>query len=100
MHMDDGKLVMRLQEYFLNYRRDTHGFSCEHVKKRNINGWQYGEMRYFSEIMGYSFYHILLVGSFRGDEWIMNLQCLDKNSEQYKHAFTNITDSIYIKKNG
>ena len=99
LDLKEKELPKRLQDYYMGYIRDVQGFHCHHIRRRSINGYDYAELQYQSEMMGYVFYHVLILGVFQDSELIMSLQCMDADRKELEHVFSNIADSIQIRKN-
>lgn len=80
--LEEEELYLRLEEYYKGFRKDTSNFECLHIAKRSVNGYSYGELRYTSDMMGYRFYTIFMLGSFEGRELVLTLQCMDKDAKE------------------
>lgn len=98
LDLQEKELLMRLQDYYVGYIRDVQGFHCHHIRRRSINGFEYAELQYQAEMMGYLFYHVLILGVFQDSELIISLQCMDADRKEFEHVFSNIADSIQIRK--
>lgn len=97
--MLESELVMRMQDYYSKYKHDVPDFKCHSIVRRRINGHEYGQMRYSSEMMSYGFYNVFVLGTFHDREMIMTLQCMESERKTQEHIFSNITDSIKILSN-
>ena len=87
-------MSLRLNEYYKKFSKDISNFECRHIKKRMINRHTYGEMQYFSQVTGYNFFNIFLLGTYEGRELIVTIQCIDYEAKANMHIFENITDSL------
>lgn len=95
--MDSRELVLRLQDYYLEYQNAVAGFKCLYVKKRMVHRQEFGEMYYESELMGYKIHNFILLGIFEKREFIMTLQCGEPDKTQQLHAFNNVMESLKIQ---
>lgn len=95
--MQEEQLLMRLQDYYLEYQSATKGFKCVYIKKHVIKRREFGEMHYESEVMGYIIQNIVVLGVFRNQEFVLTLQCGDSDKEETLHIFSNIIESLRIK---
>lgn len=89
-------LGLRLNEYYKKFSKDISSFECRHINKRRINGQTYGEMQYLSQMMGYCFFNIFLLGTYEGRELIITIQCIEYESKTNMHIFENISDSLRL----
>lgn len=96
--LDEENLLLRLDEYYKGFNKDISEFECTRVYKRKINTHSYGEICYLSDMSGYKFYTVFLLGCFEGREMIITLQCMEQQIKQNEHIFENIADSLRIKK--
>lgn len=94
--VDETELIARLQDYYSVYKRDITKFECKNISLIDINGKKYGQMIYTSEMMGYIFYTVFVVGNFQNGELIVSLQCIETEIDTYEHVFSNIIDSLRI----
>lgn len=92
----DSELAERMQYYYMKYKKDIQNFNCHSIRKRKINGSDYGQMIYSSEMMSYGFYNEFILGIFEGRELIMTLQCMENERENQAHIFSTIAASIKI----
>lgn len=94
-------LLSRLQEYYDGFKNQVTEFECLKVTKRRINGYDYGELQYRSETMGYGFFTIFIMGIYEGREVILTLQCMERDRKDWMPIFMNISESLRIlrKKN-
>lgn len=95
-NLDEESLLLRLDEYYRGFCKDVNDFECLAIKKRRINGRSYGEIRYSSEMTGYRFYNIFMLGYFEGTEIVLTLQCMYADIKTHERIFENISDSIRI----
>ncbi len=95
--LDDTELVLRLQDYYLEYQSAMTGFQCLYVRKHQIYRQEYGEMHYESELMGYKMQNIILLGVFENCEFILTLQCGEQNKEEQLHVFHNVIESLKMQ---
>ena len=54
---------------------------------------------YTSDMMGYRFYNVFMLGALEGRELVLTLQCMDKDVKSHLHIFEIISDSIRILRN-
>jgi len=94
--LDEEGLLLRLDEYYRGFSKDISGFECLNIEKRRINGRYYGEIRYNSEMTGYHFFNIFVLGFWEGAEIILTLQCMENDKKSNLHVFDNISDSIRV----
>lgn len=94
--LTEENLSLRLNEYYKKFSRDISDFECEHIRKRRINGQIYGEIRYLSQMTGYRFFNIFLLGAYEGREFIVTIQCIDNEAKANMHIFENISDSLRV----
>ncbi|MBQ2258251.1 MAG: hypothetical protein II247_06230 [Lachnospiraceae bacterium] len=92
--LPEMNLSLRLNEYYKKFSKDISNFECRHIKKRRINGQTYGEMQYLSQMMGYCFFNIFLLGAYEGRELIVTIQCIHYEAKANMHIFENISDSL------
>lgn len=97
--LDEEGLYERLNEYYKGFCKDITNFQCLHIEKRSVNGHAYGELRYTSDMMGYRFYNVFMLGALEGRELVLTLQCMDKDVKSHLHIFEIISDSIRILRN-
>jgi hypothetical protein len=88
----------RLSEYYRVFRRDIKDFKCKLLKKRSINLKPYGEIRYYSKMMGYNFFNMFYLGAYEGREVIFTIQCIESEMKSNLHIFEIIADSLRIKR--
>lgn len=98
--LDKSQILFRMDDYYKGFERDILQFECIKIKKTEINFQPYGEMAYFSDMMGYQFYNIFLLGCFENKEIVVTLQCMSKDIKNMEHVFGNIIDSLRIKNSG
>lgn len=91
-------LLLRLQEYYDSFKVQVTEFECLKVTKRKINGYDYGELQYSSQMMGYEFFTIFILGSYEGREIILTQQCMERDRKKWMPIFTNISESLRIMK--
>lgn len=96
--LEEEGLFVRLDEYYRGFCNNVSDFDCLHIKKRIVNGYAYGEIRYTSDMTGYRFYNIFMLGSLEGRELIVTLQCMDKDVKTHLHMFEIISDSLRKKR--
>lgn len=89
----------RLNEYYKRFGRDFSRFVCNHIAKRKINGRSYGEMRYTSYMMGYPFFTIFLIGTYKARELLILIQHVGNEFEEDLYIFENVLDSVKIARN-
>ena len=94
--LDEDSLLLRLDEYYRGFSKDVSNFECLNIKKRRVNGRSYGEIRYSSDMTGYRFYNIFMLGCFEGAEIVLTLQCMQEDIKAQEHIFDNISDSLRI----
>lgn len=92
---EDG-LSRRLNYYYKNFCRNIRQFECLHIRKRDINRHAYGEIQYLSNVTGYGFYNIFLLGNCMEKEFTVTIQCMESEMKEYMHIFENVSDSIRI----
>lgn len=101
--LNDERLYLRLGEYYKRFSANMTGFKCGRISKREIGGRSYGEMRYSTEVAGYSFYNVFMLGRLGARELVINLQGVDSAGCGIRHIFDNISASVRIfdkKENG
>lgn len=89
-------LLQRLQEYYDGFKAQVNEFECLRVTKRIINGHTYGELQYSSQMMGYEFFNIFILGSHEGREIILTQQCMECDKKKWLPIFMNISESLRI----
>lgn len=94
--VSEKELILRLQDYYLEYSQSVPGFQCIHIQKRIIQNNEYAEMYYRSENLGYVIENVILLGSFRDSELFMAFQCGQEDAKEYLHVFENVMDSITL----
>lgn len=92
------KLLQRLQEYYDGFKAQVSEFACLKVVKRRINGNEYGELQYSSQMMGYEFFTIFILGSYEGREIILTQQCMESDKKKWMPIFMNISESLRVKR--
>lgn len=92
--MKDNELTQKMQYYYSKYKKDVQNFNCHNITKRKINGSEYGQMTYSSEMMSYGFYNVFMLGTFKGREMIMTLQCMESERETQEQIFSIVAASI------
>lgn len=95
--LDEEGLYVRLDEYYRGFCKSVSDFDCLQIKKRTVNGCAYGEIRYTSDMTGYRFYNIFMLGSLEGRELVVTLQCMDRDMKANLHMFEIISDSLRNK---
>lgn len=95
--MNEKQLLMRLQDYYLEYQSAVKGFQCKYIKKHEIHRKEFGLMHYESEVMGYTIQNMVLLGVFEKQELVLTLQCGETNQEEQLHIFSNVIESLNIK---
>ena len=91
-------LLQRLQEYYDSFKSQVNEFECLKVTKRRINGYEYGELQYSSQMMGYEFFTIFILGSYEGREMILTQQCMERDKKRWMPIFMNISESLRVKR--
>ena len=86
----------RLNEYYKRFCKEVNQFVCKQISKRTINRKIFGELQYLSHVTGYCFYNIFLLGSYKRQELIVTIQCMESSREENEHIFENISDSIRV----
>jgi hypothetical protein len=94
--LDKNGIDGRLSEYYHKFNKDTNGFKCRYIKKRNIYARPYGEIRYLSKMMGYDLFNMFLLGTYDGRELMLTIQCIAEDSNCNIRIFENIADSLKI----
>lgn len=94
--LSQENLLIRLQDYYVGFQNNVVEFDCLKVTKRWINGYDYGELQYRSEMMGYAFFNIFILGVYEGKEIILTLQCMERDKKALLPIFMNISDSLRI----
>lgn len=94
--LTEKSLNNRLNEYYKRFCKDISRFQCEKISRRTINRRIYGEIQYLSNVTGYSFYNIFLLGSYLEREFVVTIQCMESSRVAYAHIFENISDSIRV----
>lgn len=89
-------LLQRLQDYYAGFQSRAVEFECLKVTKRRINGYDYGELQYRSEMMGYAFFNIFILGIYEGREIIVTQQCMERDIKAWMPIFMNISESLRI----
>ena len=89
-------LLQRLQEYYDGFKSQVNAFECLKVTKRIINGYEYGELQYSSQIMGYEFFTIFILGNYEGREVILTQQCMARDKKKWMPVFMNISESLRV----
>lgn len=95
--MDENELLMRLQDYYLEYQSAVNGFRCIYIRKHEIHHRDYGEMHYESDVMGYVIQNFILLGVFENQEFVLTLQCGETNKEEQLHIFSNVIESLKVR---
>ena len=90
------ELLQRLQEYYDGFKSQVTEYECLRVMKRRINGYDYGELQYRSEMMGYAFFTIFILGIYEEREIILTQQCMEGEKEKWQSVFTNVSESLRI----
>ncbi len=90
------KLLLKLQDYYDSFKTGVAEFECLQVIKRRINGYDYGELQYRSEMMGYAFFTMFILGIYEGREVILTLQCMERDKKSLLPIFMNISDSLRV----
>ena len=96
--MTNENLDGRLNEYYKRFCKEVNQFVCKQISKRTINRKIFGELQYLSHVTGYCFYNIFLLGSYKRQELIVTIQCMESKRKEYMHIFEYIMDSIRILK--
>lgn len=91
-------LLQRLQEYYDRFKAQVNEFDCQKVTRRRINGHDYGELQYSSQMMGYEFFTIFILGSYEGREIILTQQCMERDKKIWMPIFMNVSESLRIKR--
>lgn len=92
------QLDARLEDYYRGFARDVLAFDCLKINKRQFLGDLFGELRYLSNMMGYGFYNVFILGIYGGRELIVTMQCMADEITDNERMFENIADSIRILK--
>lgn len=95
--IESRELVLRLQDYYLEYQSAVEGFQCCYVRKQEIHRHEFGVMYYESKMMGYKMHNIILLGAFQKCELILTMQCGEREKEELLHAFRNVMESLKIQ---
>ena len=61
-------------------------------------GYEYGELQYSSQMMGYEFFTIFILGSYEGREIILTQQCMESDKKKWMPIFMNISESLRVKR--
>lgn len=94
------QLVTRMDAYYREFTRDVREFDCIARNQRQFLGDVFGELKYSSSMMGYSFYNVFILGIYGGRELIVTMQCVQEEAANNERIFDNIADSIRILKKG
>lgn len=94
------QLVARMDAYYQEFTRASLEFNCIARNQRQFLGDVFGELKYSSSMMGYSFYNVFILGIYGGRELIITMQCVQEEAEGNARIFDTIADSIRILKRG
>ncbi|GFI22701.1 hypothetical protein IMSAGC011_01477 [Lachnospiraceae bacterium] len=94
--LTNDNLDDRLNEYYRRFCKEINQFVCKRIGKRTINRKIFGELQYLSHMTGYCFYNIFLLGSYKSQELIVTIQCMENRRKEYLYIFEHIIDSIRI----
>jgi len=94
--MTQESLLQRLQEYYDGFKKQVMEFECIKITRRRINGYDYAELQYRSELMGYAFFTIFILGIYEGREFILTQQCMEREQKAWMPVFMNISESLRI----
>ena len=94
--LDEDSLLSRLDEYYRGFCKNITNFECIAIKKSRVSGRFYGEIKYSSEMTGYRFYNVFMLGCFEGAEIVLTLQCMYDEIKTQERIFENISDSLRI----
>ncbi|MDE6621026.1 MAG: hypothetical protein K2K74_11180 [Lachnospiraceae bacterium] len=96
--LTEENLNNRLKEYREGFCKDVSHFDCKKVGRRCINSKSFGEIQYLSRVTGYCFYNIFMLGSYRGRELIVTIQCMESNWTEKEPMLKYVADSIRVLK--
>lgn len=94
--LNDERLYLRMGEYYKRFSSNMAGFECNKISRREIYGRSYGEMRYTTDVSGYCFYNVFMLGRLRGRELVINLQGVEDGGDEIGHIFDNVSASVKI----
>lgn len=94
----DTELSMRLQDYYLGYKKNLDSFDCKKVSKRKIYDNSFGEINYTADVMGYSFYNSQMITILEDKELTVSIQCLNEKKQDFDHIFNIIKESVKVQK--
>lgn len=92
------QLEMRLEAYCKGFAKDLSAFERLKVNKRQFLGDSFIDLRYFSDMMGYQFYNVFILGIYEERELIVTMQCIRNEATENERIFDTIADSIRILK--
>lgn len=91
-------LEARMDAYCQEFAKNIPAFQCLKRNKRQFLGDSFEDLRYFSNMVGYQFYNVFILGVFEGRELIVTMQCVGNETEENERIFDMIADSIRILK--
>ena len=94
--LSDEGLYLRLGEYYKRFSANMAGFECGKISRRDICGRPFGEMRYTTDILGYSFYNVFMLGRLKDRELVINMQGVDGGDGEIRGIFDNVSASVRI----
>ena len=94
------QLAARMNVYYKEFTREVLEFDCIARKERQFLGDVFGELKYHSNMLGYPFYNVFILGVYGGRELIVTMQCVQEEEANNARIFDNIADSIRILKKG
>lgn len=95
-NLTQEQLLERLHSYYDEFSDGASEFECIKIDKRWINGYDYGELQYRSEMAGYGFFNIFIIGIYEGREIVLTQQCMERDKKIWMPIFRNISESLRI----
>lgn len=96
--MTQEQLETRMDAYCRTFAKDVPKFECLKIYKRQFLGDLFIDLRYRSDMMGYPFYNVFILGVYGARELIVTMQCVQNEVTDNKHMFDIVADSIRIQK--
>lgn len=96
--MTQEQLETRMDAYCKRFAKDVPEFECLKICKRQFLGDLFMDLRYRSDMMGYPFYNVFILGVYGERELIVTMQCVQNEAADNERMFGIVADSIRIQK--
>lgn len=95
--LTEDEIGTRIQEYYSIYNEEMVRFDVQELSRVQIHGNRLGMLKYKAEMMNYKLYNEFILGSYKGKELVVVLQCMAADRKDKEDIMDSIVGSLIIK---